>query len=573
MPKYPPRGVVPRKPRANSKVAQDFVKEDNTVVLPENLAPSICNVNSTDSVQSKDQHNDDSFSSNILQHQSSIKNTLVNDTNSNIEISETEQSCFSEKVETLPRPVPKKRLSVPISCTSDTEVKDVNSVEKNDSSEVELKENDGNINVSSLEKPICLKIDEEFGYAEVYEGTSDDGNVLYTSTVLAQADEEFFNSSELSPELKFDSVEISEEHNKDNSEDSAKSSDIYEDAVEEQTKDEFGCCNQNKNPDVSECVLEVSVKLENTCIEISEECIKDQLEQSASSKSENISQNVLNKTPPDSTSEMLKDIEKLLTIKFEDKNTDNEDNKACYSKPIFCNDVNVDGPRPRSISNPDNPVRPPRPKRQASISRLRGSVESIDKASIASTSTESLSSLSPKNKLIPVKPKRKGRPRVNRSVSDVGGSDCTSLSSTLTKESVEDVPKPFLPPRLESLKKSDTYNQIPPPLPPRNKPRSVSMDASSANQSFDFSPSTKTPKTIQSGADKSLSFQSDSKPTVQGKSPMVSGSSEAISKTKPRYVPKPRPTRKAPPPPPPGPPKRAATFASGVGQSKTNMKR
>nr|KAI8733020.1 FYVE; RhoGEF and PH domain-containing protein 6-like isoform X3 [Biomphalaria glabrata] len=232
----------------------------------------------------------------------------------------------------------------------------------------------------------------------------------------------------------------------------------------------------------------------------------------------------------ETTCGMLKEIEELLKTKLgEDLKLDAETAGFSLTETV----ETVDG----GSSSSTSPVRPPRPKHKANIVRHIGSLESLT-GSIDSSSTECLSTagLPTTGKKIPPKPKRSFLSRINRSHSDA--SDIKSVDSDLVC-SLAPVDKPYLPPRSDSLRRSESLNSTtPPPLPPRNKPHT------STNLTVEVHSDSETSSSAmyQEGASDS-SNQSNNSGTL-------------------RKSDKPIPKRQAPPPPP-GPPKRSSTFSPG----------
>lgn len=288
---------------------------------------------------------------------------------------------------------------------------------------------------------------------------------------------------------------------------------------------------------------------------------------------------------PEATCGMLKEIEELLKHKLGDIDLDLSKSSESLNQNIehpentqSHTDLKT-GPNHEEslmVSNFDisspSPMRPPRPKRQATIFKHLGSLESLN-TSINSTSTECLAdpglSESPVSctgkKAIPPKPKRTFT-RVSRSHSDVTAmkSVVDSSTSETDHQPLDDDVKPYLPPRLESLKRNDSSNslQSPPPLPPRNKPRSSSLievcgiDSEPPalplrSSSIDKESKNKTEPSVLENVDPSATI-----PSAQFTPKAASKNTSKIALPK-----RPRPTRQAPPPP--ASPRRSATFSSG----------
>ncbi|BFZ08455.1 hypothetical protein BsWGS_11493 [Bradybaena similaris] len=287
---------------------------------------------------------------------------------------------------------------------------------------------------------------------------------------------------------------------------------------------------------------------------------------------------------PEATCDMLKEIEELLKNKLGDieldlsksseslnqniEHPENTESHTDLKAGLNCEESLVSNFETSSPS----PMRPPRPKRQATIFKHLGSLESLN-ASINSTSTECLAdpglSESPVSctgkKTIPPKPKRTFT-RVSRSHSDVTAmkSIVDSSTSETDLQPLDDDVKPYLPPRLESLKRNDSSNSLhsPPPLPPRNKPRSSSLievcgiDSEPPalplrSSSIDKESKNKTQLGVLENVDPSATTPSAQ---LTPKAASKNASKVALSK-------RPRPNRKAPPPP--ASPRRSATFSSG----------
>lgn len=299
---------------------------------------------------------------------------------------------------------------------------------------------------------------------------------------------------------------------------------------------------------------------------------------------------------PEATCGMLREIEELLKNKLGDLELNLDSNSAENSEDKTLNTDKAEEQstcdrrsradscsKSKSERSPStSPVRPPRPKRQATITKLLGSQESLDTSSTECLASLGLSKIQgTSKKQIPPKPKRTFLPRVSRSHSDVTGMkslvDSDTPVSEDTEHSQQEDLKPYLPPRLESLRRSDSC-QSPPPLPPRNKPRSLSLrEISGADQD--------TPPELPLRSSLSDLSSSDKGEPEMAEHPTTSLSSQNASQellghntaatTNKSKVPlclKPRPTRKAPPPPL-GSPRRSATFSPGDNKGSSTSER
>lgn len=298
---------------------------------------------------------------------------------------------------------------------------------------------------------------------------------------------------------------------------------------------------------------------------------------------------------PEATCDMLKEIEALLSSKLNISDETECLNNDCIIESVASSKV-------VEIS----PKRPPRPKKEASRQRSKTRLEnrslSVDSASSHSLSSVDLSSTSSQSlvnselkKVPPQKPKRTTLPRVNRSQSDVSGmrdafSNLDSSSAFTSNTSLNtESEKPVLPPRSESLRKShSTLSDIPPPLPPRNKPCSpittLSKNRSGAN--LQSSPHrTITTSICKNMSNPKLSSKSENNPPTPGQditSPAVESNSktgtlsqsqiEGVSSINSgagskKLSARQRPLRKAPPPPSAKPKKKAGFNPENNGNS------
>ncbi|XP_071084148.1 FYVE, RhoGEF and PH domain-containing protein 6-like isoform X2 [Haliotis cracherodii] len=237
----------------------------------------------------------------------------------------------------------------------------------------------------------------------------------------------------------------------------------------------------------------------------------------------------------ENTCDMLKEIEALLSQNFGESGVlaekpkvlnvsseQNLDTKLRKSTDSLESQGSVDSVN--SDTSPSTPTRPPRPRRVASqlLKQL-----SFDKP-VLLKDPDSSGAASFK-KPCPPKPKRTNLSRFGRSQSDVSG--MIGLIEKL--ESPETEPsRPNVPMRHQSFSPGDA----PPPLPPRNSVRCVSMEESELVQ--EVTGEVKQEKTV---------------PPVPARTSIPPGSQAPFAKP-PRVRSRPRPKREAPPPPPAHPP-------------------
>ncbi|GFN90871.1 fyve, rhogef and ph domain-containing protein 6 [Plakobranchus ocellatus] len=316
----------------------------------------------------------------------------------------------------------------------------------------------------------------------------------------------------------------------------------------------------------------------------------------------------LSNQEPESTCGMLKEIEDLLNKKLVDLDQNSDDHSDRDNNQDFSlNTTNNDSFSADTVSLSSSPQRPPRPKHQASIARRQDSVDSLISLS-QSGSCESLTSSGTLKKVGPPKPKRTSLPRVSRSYSDASGlkypTDNSTDSENLggTKSHHQTDGKPYLPPRLESLKKdtlssnSSSGCESPPPLPPRNRSHTSSEISSSADQEPPPLPErvslvlplkeerdSKTDDSCQEvGEHRSKEDMESQKKQVPPRPPFPAMPASSSNVTEARGPPEnrkpslphrssmPRPTRKAPPPPATAP-CRSSTFAPGDAKPLTSL--
>ncbi|XP_046357623.2 FYVE, RhoGEF and PH domain-containing protein 6-like isoform X4 [Haliotis rufescens] len=237
----------------------------------------------------------------------------------------------------------------------------------------------------------------------------------------------------------------------------------------------------------------------------------------------------------ENTCDMLKEIEALLSQNFGESGVlaekpkvlnvsseQNLDTKLRKSTDSLERQGSVDSVN--SDTSPSTPTRPPRPRRVASqlLKQL-----SFDKP-VLLKDPDSSGAASFK-KPCPPKPKRTNLSRFGRSQSDVSG--MIGLIEKLESPETEPA-RPNVPMRNQSFSPGDA----PPPLPPRNSVRCVSMEESELVQ--EVLGEVKQEKTV---------------PPVPARTSIPPGSQAPFAKP-PRVRSRPRPKREAPPPPPAHPP-------------------
>lgn len=543
LPKNPPRGSVPRKPRSSTcKTTPTSEKKPQF--------PPIQIANRVDSP-------DKACHSSMVENASDSQHHHVNNSNDNTIITSSESQA---SIKIPPKPLPRTRVSFPLSnneqvldqkVNNNIDIK--NNVEELKNSNPDLhntaeavSSGSGSVSPSSgivshgivsppseivspgrssvsLRGEIVSHGSEkvELDYVEVYHGDAEDVEVKADRLIIKVADEK----SAANKRLKYSKIIIGKS------------------AIEEKHP---RVISDQEIPQADSVCTELNVETE----------IKDLNENLDNEKSSSRLSRLSEKSislEPEATCDMLKEIEELLKSKLGDANFD-----------IGKKSVDIDKASNSRDSQSSSPQRPPRPKRQASICRHRGSLESLTQ-SIDSTSTECIhtSGLSSGGKKIPPKPKRMFVSKVNRSNSDVTGRrsivDSVENSSDMDQYQQMQEGKPYLPPRLDSLKRSESCSSsvTPPPLPPRNKPSSADTAGKIYNQSKVSTGAHGDSNTPVSS--RKNPFNTDTGDSTYKPSPVTSP--DASTSTLKRSS-KPRPTRVAPPPPP-GPPKIA-------GDSKEN---
>ncbi|XP_059169715.1 FYVE, RhoGEF and PH domain-containing protein 6-like isoform X2 [Physella acuta] len=510
LPKNPPRGSVPRKRRSST------CKTTPTSEKKPQFPVSQTVVDSSD----KARH------SSVVEDTSGCQNLNVNDSNANTIITSSESQA---SIKVPPKPLPRTRVSLPLS--NDEQVLDqkVNNIVDTKNHTEDLKNSNQDLHIpaesvssnsdsvspySEIVSPASETL--ELDYVEVYHGDAEDDEVKADRLIIKVADEESASSKRLKySKIIIGKSAIEEKHPR-----------VISDQELSQT--DSACTELN---------VETEIKDFNENLDTNSSRLSRLSEQSISLE-------------PEATCDMLKEIEELLKSKLGDANFDIEKKSV---------DIEKSGNSRGSQSS--SPQRPPRPKRQASICRHRGSLESLTQ-SIDSTSTECIntSGLSSGGKKIPPKPKRMFVSKVNRSNSDVTGMkslvDSVENSADMDHYQQTQDGKPYLPPRLDSLKRSESCSSsvTPPPLPPRNKPSSADTAGKVYNQGKVGTGDSNTPVSSRKNPFNTDTGDSTYKPSLA--TPPDTGSSTLKRSSKPR------PTRVAPPPPP-GPPKRAATFSTG----------
>ncbi|CAL1531331.1 unnamed protein product [Lymnaea stagnalis] len=494
LPKNPPRGGVPRKPRSSTckKTPTSEIKpvfpgfqtidgaSDQTSLSPDpsletDLAPDLTKNNCPQSV---------------------IAATATQDNSDSLK-------AAGPKV--APKPRPRTRLSLPLASKSEQTLRDQsnNNISKDLSNDIGVDQATNDIK-SHIEDECKTPSRQpvELDYVEVYRGDSEDRDL----TGSAQRLDNDINSR--ITDLKYSKINFGKSAISDSS--------LEKTTPLEQEVDANKCNSETFDVDTSSVLCEA----------------KDREGQE-----------------PEATCGMLKEIEELLKAKLGDLKLDpgGQDVKQTDSNPET---LSRDSPS-------SSPVRPPRPKRQASICRRKntGSLESLT-SSLDTSSSECIhtSGLSTGGKKIPPKPKRTFVSRVNRSHSDVSGMKpgLGDTEDNIATDMNQNTPttKPFLPPRLDSLKRSESCSSTvtPPPLPPRNKTQSMIQSPGGSSEGQRLSAAdAETPVTRRTHLwdhEHNLDMS------------VVSGHSGTLRSSKVR------PMRKAPPPPP-GPPKRSSTFSPG----------
>ncbi|XP_046583050.1 LOW QUALITY PROTEIN: FYVE, RhoGEF and PH domain-containing protein 1-like, partial [Haliotis rubra] len=240
----------------------------------------------------------------------------------------------------------------------------------------------------------------------------------------------------------------------------------------------------------------------------------------------------------ENTCEMLKEIEALLSKNFGESgvlaekpkvlNDVNNEQNVCSEVRKSTNSLERRGSSDsvKSESSPSTPLRPPRPRRAASqlLKHL-----SFDQPVVLKDNDSSGNKAASFKKPCPPKPKRTNLSRFGRSQSDVSG----MLGLVEKMDSPEiDPSRPNVPVRHQSFSPGDA----PPPLPPRNSVRCVSMEESEIVQQLQG----------EVKQDKSM-------PPVPARTSIPPGSQAPFAKP-PRVRSRTRPKRDAPPPPPGHPP-------------------
>lgn len=485
LPKNPPRGGVPRKPRSST------CKKTPT----SEIKPAFPGFQVIDGA--KDQTSLTPGSSPKTDLAPNVTKPICSDL---VASDSNPVKAASPKV--APKPRPRTRVSLPLASKSEESLHDQsnNNISKDLTNDIDNDKQSNDIKSEIEVEDVCKTPSGkpvELDYVEVYRGDSEDRDIPGS----AQRLDSDVNSQ--NRDLKYSKINFGK-------------SAISDASLEKKTSSE-------QNIDSHETKI--------FAIESSNEVNNIEVEE------------------PEATCGMLKEIEELLKAKLGDLKLDTVDQDIQNTEG---NSETLTRDSPSS-----SPVRPPRPKRQASICRRKntGSLESLT-SSLDTSSSECIhtSGLSTGGKKIPPKPKRTFVSRVNRSHSDVSGMkpDLAGTEDNTATDMNQNTPttKPYLPPRLDSLKRSESCGSAatPPPLPPRNKPQSmIQSPCGSIEGQRTSSADVQTPVTTKTHLwdnERNLDMS------------VVSGHTGSLRSSKVR------PMRKAPPPPP-GPPKRSSTFSPG----------